>query len=100
MRDGKHRPIIVGMGPAGMFAGLLMAQKGYNPLIIERGEQVEYRTKSINKFWTRAVLNTESNVQFGEGGAGTFSDGKLTTRIKDNRCDFVLDEFVKAGAPE
>jgi len=94
------RPIIVGMGPAGMFAGLLMAQKGYNPLIIERGEQVENRTKSINKFWTRAVLNTESNVQFGEGGAGTFSDGKLTTRIKDTtRCDFILGEFVKAGAP-
>ena len=96
----KHRPIIVGMGPAGMFAGLLMAQKGYNPLIIERGEKVEHRTKSINKFWTRAVLNTESNVQFGEGGAGTFSDGKLTTRIKDTRCDYILEEFVKAGAPE
>jgi uncharacterized FAD-dependent dehydrogenase len=98
-REMESRPIIVGMGPAGMFAGLLMAQKGYNPIIIERGQQVEYRTKSINKFWTRAVLNTESNVQFGEGGAGTFSDGKLTTRIKDTRCDFVLDEFVKAGAP-
>ena len=96
----EHRPIIVGMGPAGMFAGLLMAQKGYKPLIIERGEKVENRTKSINKFWTRAVLNTESNVQFGEGGAGTFSDGKLTTRIKDTRCDYILEEFVKAGAPE
>jgi uncharacterized FAD-dependent dehydrogenase len=96
----NHRPIIVGMGPAGMFAGLLMAQKGYNPLIIERGEKVENRTKSINKFWNRAVLNTESNVQFGEGGAGTFSDGKLTTRIKDTRCDYILEEFVKAGAPE
>lgn len=96
----QHRPVIVGMGPAGMFAGLLMAQKGYKPLIIERGEQVELRTKSINKFWTRAVLNTESNVQFGEGGAGTFSDGKLTTRIKDTRCDYILEEFVKAGAPD
>ncbi|MBK5240830.1 NAD(P)/FAD-dependent oxidoreductase [Clostridium sp.] len=95
----NHRPVIVGMGPAGMFAGLLMAQKGYKPLIIERGEQVERRTNSINKFWTRAVLNTESNVQFGEGGAGTFSDGKLTTRIKDTRCDYILEEFVKAGAP-
>lgn len=95
----NHRPTIVGMGPAGMFAGLLMAQKGYKPLIIERGEKVENRTKSINKFWTRAVLNTESNVQFGEGGAGTFSDGKLTTRIKDTRCDYILEEFVKAGAP-
>jgi uncharacterized FAD-dependent dehydrogenase len=96
----EHRPIIVGMGPAGMFAGLLMAQKGYKPLIVERGEKVEIRTKNINKFWTRAVLNTESNVQFGEGGAGTFSDGKLTTRIKDTRCDYILEEFVKAGAPE
>lgn len=96
----SHRPIIVGMGPAGMFAGILMAQKGYKPLIIERGEKVENRTKTINKFWTRAVLNTESNVQFGEGGAGTFSDGKLTTRIKDTRCDYILEEFVKAGAPE
>lgn len=95
----NHRPIIVGMGPAGMFAGLLMAQKGYKPLIIERGEQVERRTNSIKKFWTRAVLNSESNVQFGEGGAGTFSDGKLTTRIKDTRCDYILEEFVKAGAP-
>jgi len=99
-KEMKHRPIIVGMGPAGMFAGILMAQKGYKPLIIERGEKVEDRTKTINKFWTRAVLNTESNVQFGEGGAGTFSDGKLTTRIKDNRCDYILEEFVKAGAPE
>lgn len=96
----KHRPIIVGMGPAGMFAGLLMAQKGYKPLIIERGEKVEHRTKSINKFWATGELNTESNVQFGEGGAGTFSDGKLTTRIKDTRCDYVLEEFVKAGAPD
>lgn len=95
----NHRPVIVGMGPAGMFAGLLMAQKGYNPLIIERGENVERRKNTINKFWTRAVLNAESNVQFGEGGAGTFSDGKLTTRIKDTRCDYVLEEFVKAGAP-
>lgn len=99
-KDMNHRPIIVGMGPAGMFAGLLMAQKGYMPLIIERGEKVELRTKSIKKFWTRAVLNSESNVQFGEGGAGTFSDGKLTTRIKDTRCDYILEEFVKAGAPE
>ena len=99
-KEMQHRPIIVGMGPAGMFAGLLMAQKGYKPLIIERGEKVERRTNSINKFWTRAVLSTESNVQFGEGGAGTFSDGKLTTRIKDTRCDYILEEFVKAGAPD
>ncbi|WP_411679060.1 NAD(P)/FAD-dependent oxidoreductase [Clostridium thailandense] len=95
-----HRPIIVGMGPAGMFAGLLMAQKGYKPLIIERGEKVEERTKTIEEFWKTGKLNINSNVQFGEGGAGTFSDGKLTTRIKDIRCDFVLEELVKAGAPE
>lgn len=96
----NHRPIIVGMGPAGMFAGILMAQKGYKPLIIERGEKVEFRTKTIDRFWSTGELNTESNVQFGEGGAGTFSDGKLTTRIKDTRCDYILEEFVKAGAPE
>lgn len=96
----NHRPVIVGMGPAGLFAGLLMAQKGYKPIIIERGEDVERRTETINKFWKGRELNTESNVQFGEGGAGTFSDGKLTTRIKDNRCDYVLEELVKAGAPE
>lgn len=96
----EHRPVIVGMGPAGMFAGLLMAEKGYKPLIIERGEKVEERTNTINKFWETGELNINSNVQFGEGGAGTFSDGKLTTRIKDIRCDFVLKELVEAGAPE
>lgn len=96
----NERPIIVGMGPAGLFAGLLMAQRGYKPLILERGEDVDKRTESINKFWKGRELNPESNVQFGEGGAGTFSDGKLTTRIKDTRCDYVLEELVKAGAPE
>lgn len=96
----NERPIIVGMGPAGLFAGLLMAQKGYRPLIIERGEDVDKRTDSINRFWKGRELNPQSNVQFGEGGAGTFSDGKLTTRIKDTRCDYVLEELVKAGAPE
>lgn len=96
----KHRPVIVGMGPAGMFAGLILAQNGYSPLIIERGEKVEDRTKTVDNFWKTGNLNTESNVQFGEGGAGTFSDGKLTTRIKDNRCNIVVEEFVKNGAPE
>jgi len=94
------RPIIVGMGPAGLFAGLLMAQKGYRPIIIERGESVENRTKTVEHFWKTGELNTESNVQFGEGGAGTFSDGKLTTRSKDFRCDYVVEEFIKAGAKE
>jgi uncharacterized protein len=99
-RKMENRPIVVGMGPAGMFAGLLMARKGYKPIIIERGESVEERTKSVNSFWKTGRLNYESNVQFGEGGAGTFSDGKLTTRIKDSRCDYILESMVKAGAPE
>ncbi|MDP4143657.1 MAG: NAD(P)/FAD-dependent oxidoreductase [Bacillota bacterium] len=96
----NNRPVVIGMGPAGMLAGLLLAKKGYKPLIIERGQKVEERTNSVSQFWSTGNLNLESNVQFGEGGAGTFSDGKLTTRIKDVRCDFVLEEFVKAGAPE
>ncbi|WP_066499094.1 NAD(P)/FAD-dependent oxidoreductase [Abyssisolibacter fermentans] len=96
----SHRPVIIGMGPAGMFAGLILAQKGYKPIILERGEKVEDRTATVNKFWETGKLNTKSNVQFGEGGAGTFSDGKLTTRIKDKRCRKVLEEFIKAGAPE
>jgi uncharacterized FAD-dependent dehydrogenase len=96
----ENRPIVVGMGPAGLFAGLLLAEKGYNPLIIERGEDVDRRTKTIDGFWNNRILNTESNVQFGEGGAGTFSDGKLTTRIKDHRCGYVLEKLVLAGAPE
>lgn len=95
-----HRPVVIGMGPAGMFAGLLLARHGYNPLVIERGEAVEERTISVESFWKTGKLNLESNVQFGEGGAGTFSDGKLTTRIKDPRCDLILEEFVSAGAPD
>ncbi|MEA4825112.1 MAG: NAD(P)/FAD-dependent oxidoreductase, partial [Clostridium sp.] len=96
----KERPIVIGMGPAGMFAALKLAENGYKPIVIERGEKVENRTNAVEKFWQTGQLNLNSNVQFGEGGAGTFSDGKLTTRIKDNRCNFVLNEFVKAGAPE
>ena len=95
-----HRPVVVGFGPAGMFAALELARNGYNPLVIERGEAIEKRTETVNNFWQKGVLNPESNVQFGEGGAGTFSDGKLTTRIKDTRCDKVLEQFVKCGAPE
>ncbi|MDD3224086.1 MAG: hypothetical protein PHX70_05165 [Clostridium sp.] len=94
-----HRPVVVGMGPCGMFAALLLAKKGYNPIVIERGEDIENRTKTVEGFWKGAPINTESNVQFGEGGAGTFSDGKLTTRIKDKRCSFIVNEFVKFGAP-
>ena len=96
----KERPVIVGMGPAGMFAGLMLAKNGYRPIVIERGEAIEKRSKTVERFWTTGVLDIESNVQFGEGGAGTFSDGKLTTRIKDKRCSFILEEMVKAGAPK
>lgn len=94
------RPVIVGFGPCGMFAGLLLAEAGMKPVIIERGQAVDDRIKAVNDFWNGGKLNTESNVQFGEGGAGTFSDGKLTTGIKDIRISKVLNEFVEAGADE
>lgn len=94
------RPVIVGLGPSGLFAGLILARVGLNPIIIERGKDVDSRTKDIELFWQSGKLNTNSNVQFGEGGAGTFSDGKLTTLIKDPRCRKVLEELVAAGAPE
>ncbi len=93
------RPVIVGFGPAGIFAGLTLAEAGYAPIILERGEAVEARTHTVESFWSSGVLSSESNVQFGEGGAGTFSDGKLTTRIKDMRCRKVLKALVDAGAP-
>jgi len=95
-----ERPVIIGMGPAGLFAGLMLARNGYSPLILERGEDVDARTAKVNKFWQDSQLDTESNVQFGEGGAGTFSDGKLTTLINDRRCHAVLEEFIRAGAPQ
>lgn len=96
----KNRPVIVGFGPAGMFAGLILAQAGYKPIVLERGLDVDSRTAAVEKFWATGQLDTESNVQFGEGGAGTFSDGKLTTGIKDARIRKVLEELVKAGSPE
>ena len=94
------RPIVVGSGPAGLFCGYLLSMMGYNPLIIERGERVEDRVETVEKFFKDGILNKESNVQFGEGGAGTFSDGKLNTLTKDkfNRCRFVFDTFVRCGA--
>lgn len=96
------RPVVVGFGPCGMFAGLLLAQMGLRPIIIERGKKARARSKDVFHFWKTGELNARSNVQFGEGGAGTFSDGKLTTRIKDkkNRVRKVLEELVIAGAPE
>ncbi|WP_160683961.1 FAD-dependent protein [Clostridium sp. C2-6-12] len=95
----KARPVVIGFGPAGIFAALTLAKQGYKPIVFERGEDVDTRTKTVERFWNTGELNLESNVQFGEGGAGTFSDGKLTTRIKDHRCTFVLDELIKGGAP-
>ncbi len=95
-----HRPVVIGSGPAGLFCGLVLAEEGYKPLILERGKDVDARTRDIDEFWRGGGFDPESNVQFGEGGAGTFSDGKLTTRIKDNRCDLVLSRLVAAGAPE
>lgn len=93
-------PVVIGTGPGGMFAGLILAQRGYRPIILERGQDVDKRTEDVENFWREGKLIPNSNVQFGEGGAGTFSDGKLTTRIKDKRCRKVLREFVNFGAPE
>lgn len=98
--NGNTSPVIVGMGPAGLFAALILAQSGAKPIVIERGRDVDSRTKDVNDFWTSGRLNTSSNVQFGEGGAGTFSDGKLNTGTKDIRQRKVLEEFVRHGAPD
>ncbi|MBA6326686.1 NAD(P)/FAD-dependent oxidoreductase [Colwellia sp. MB02u-6] len=96
-----ERPVVIGMGPCGLFAGLLLAQMGFKPIILERGQEVRQRTKDTFGFWRKKILNTESNVQFGEGGAGTFSDGKLWSQVKDPKhySRKVLHEFVDAGAP-
>lgn len=100
--EGKVRPVIVGMGPAGLFCGYVLAKAGFRPILLERGKCVEDRSRDVEAFWETGHLNTESNVQFGEGGAGTFSDGKLNTLIKDKygRNKEVLRIFVKHGAPE
>lgn len=95
-----HSPVVVGMGPAGLFAALTLARAGIPPIILERGRPVEQRTEDVERFWTSGVLDPISNVQFGEGGAGTFSDGKLTTGVHDSRIDHVLRIFVAHGAPE
>lgn len=97
-----QRPVVIGMGPCGLFVGLVLAQMGFKPIILERGKEVRERTKDTFGFWRKKILNTESNVQFGEGGAGTFSDGKLYSQVKDPKhySRKVLHEFVDAGAPE
>jgi uncharacterized FAD-dependent dehydrogenase len=100
--SGRPRPLVIGFGPCGLFAALILAQMGLAPIVLERGKAVRQRTKDTWGLWRRSELNPESNVQFGEGGAGTFSDGKLYSQISDRRhlTRKVLTEFVKAGAPE
>ena len=100
--DLKHRPVVIGTGPCGFLAGLILAQMGFRPILLERGKAVRERTQDTWGLWRKRILNSESNVQFGEGGAGTFSDGKLYSQIKDRKHygRKVLAEFVKAGAPD
>ncbi|MBQ9116145.1 MAG: hypothetical protein IJY04_03890 [Clostridia bacterium] len=94
------RPVICGFGPAGMFAALLLAERGYRPIVIERGDDTDERIRRVDEFRRTGKLDTESNIQFGAGGAGTFSDGKLVTRINDPRCRYVLKRFTEFGAPK
>lgn len=94
------RPVVAGFGPAGMFCALLLAERGLRPLVLERGAAMEERVAAAERFWRGGPFDPDANVQFGEGGAGTFSDGKLTTRISDPRCRWVLEQFVRFGAPE
>ena len=96
----EQRPVVVGFGPAGMFAALVLALCGLRPLVLERGEDAASRHEKVQKFWKTGELDTKSNVQFGEGGAGTFSDGKLNTGVNNPRIGWILEQFVKAGARE
>ena len=99
-RTSKYRPVIVGAGPAGLFAALTLVENGVCPIIIEQGQKVEDRKQTVEEFLSKGKLNPLSNVQFGEGGAGTFSDGKLTTAISNPYCKKVLEDFVRFGAPD
>ncbi|WP_300408807.1 FAD-dependent protein [Lagierella sp.] len=99
-RKKTKRPVVVGFGPSGIFAALTLAKAGFNPIVIERGQDVDQRTKTVDEFWENGNLNTNSNVQFGEGGAGAFSDGKLTCRSQDPMIREVLKVFIEHGAPE
>ena len=96
----ETRPIVVGAGPAGLFAALVLAKCGARPILLERGQPVEQRQADVERFWHGGALDTESNVQFGEGGAGAFSDGKLNTGTKDVRHRFIMETLVRCGAPD
>lgn len=96
----RHRPVVVGLGPAGLFAALKLAEEGYQPLVLERGASMKERDEKVDFFMKTGILDTKTNIQFGEGGAGAYSDGKLTTRIKDPRIHEVLAKLMEAGAPE
>ncbi|MFZ3207941.1 MAG: hypothetical protein WA140_03790, partial [Geobacteraceae bacterium] len=97
--NADRRIVIAGMGPAGLFAALRLSDYGLTPTLLERGKGTEERIRDVRRFWETGELDTESNVQFGEGGAGTFSDGKLTTRVRDPRIGYVLEKLVEFGAP-
>jgi Uncharacterized FAD-dependent dehydrogenases len=93
-------PVIVGFGPAGMFAALILARRGYRPVVLERGAEMKERDRAVDAFFSGGPLDEDCNIQFGEGGAGAYSDGKLTTRIGDNRCELVTEILRQHGAPE